>query len=209
MMGSSIEDLRAEGLIPAENARPNFFAVKEAVLPWDRFPDEDIILGPEMRATGEVMGIAESAGLAYGKALLAAGMKLPQSGNVFLSLADRDKAIGLAAAQAYTMRGFTLYCTPGTSRYLNHHGVPNVVVDKVGESENDTLALIEGRKVQLVINTPRGSRARTDGWKLRIAAQHAGIPCVTTVQGALAAARSLQEGPDALLRVRSLQDWHR
>ncbi len=209
MMGSTIAELREEGLIPPDSDAPDFFAVKEAVLPWDRFPDEDIILGPEMRATGEVMGIAESAGLAYGKALLGSGMKLPQSGAVFLSLADRDKAIGLAAAQAYTMRGFTLYCTPGTSRYLNHHGVPNEVVDKVGESANDTLALIEGNKVQLLINTPRGSRAHTDGWKMRIAAQHAGIPCVTTVQGALAAARSLQEGPDALKRVRSLQDWHR
>ncbi len=207
MTGSTIEELRLEGLVP-EDPAPDFYAVKEAVLPWDRFPEEDIILGPEMRATGEVMGIAESAGLAYGKALLASGMKLPQSGNVFLSLADRDKALGLAVAQAYTMRGFTLYCTPGTSRYLNHHGVPNEVVDKIGESENDPLNLIHSGRVQLVINTPRGSKARSDGWRMRLAAQHAGIPCVTTVQGALAAARSLQEGPDALIRVKSLQDWH-
>ncbi len=208
MVGSTIEELRLEGVIP-EDTSPDFFAVKEAVLPWDRFPEEDIILGPEMRATGEVMGIAESAGLAYGKALLASGMKLPQTGNVFLSLADRDKALGLAAAQAYTMRGFTLYCTPGTSRYLNHHGVPNEIVDKIGESDNDPLNLIHNGQVQLVINTPRSSKARSDGWRMRLAAQHAGIPCVTTVQGALAAARSLQEGPDALLRVKSLQDWHR
>ena len=209
MVGATISELRDEGLVLDPDHRPDFVSVKEAVLPWDRFPDEDIILGPEMRATGEVMGIAETAGLAYGKALLASGLKLPHSGNVLLSLADRDKGLGLAAAQAYTMRGFTLYCTPGTARFLNHHGVPNKVVDKIGESEDDTLALIESGDVQLVINTPRGSRAQSDGWKMRLAAQHSGIPCVTTVQGALAAARSLQDGPEALIRVRSLQDWHR
>ncbi len=208
MMGATLAELRAEEVLP-QSFRQDFMAVKEAVLPWDRFPEEDIILGPEMRATGEVMGISESAGVAYGKALLATGVVLPESGNVFFSLANRDKAIGLAAAQALSMQGFKLYCTQGTARYLDHYGVPNEVVDKVGEGPNDGLALIEAGEVHLVVNTPRGSRARSDGRKLRLAAQHAGIPCVTTVQGALAATRSLQAGRDALHAPRSLQDWHR
>ncbi|MDH3540807.1 MAG: ATP-grasp domain-containing protein, partial [Acidimicrobiia bacterium] len=207
MLGATIAGLREEGLVPAAG-RPDFVSVKEAVLPWNRFPEEDIVLGPEMRATGEVMGISDSAGVAFGKALLAAGMKLPETGNVFFSMADRDKAIGLAAAQALTMLGFKLVCTSGTGRYLDHYGVPNEVVAKVGEATDDAFELIESGQVHLVVNTPRGRRARSDGRRIRLAAQHAGIPCLTTVQGALAAARSLQAGRDAIYRVRSLQDWH-
>lgn len=206
MVGATLEELREQGVV-LPSSKPKFTAVKEAVLPWDRFPDEDIILGPEMRATGEVMGISEMAGIAYGKALLAAGMELPVSGDVFFSLADRDKAVGLAAAQALTMLGYKLIATPGTARYLDNYGVPNEVVVKLGQSENDTLALIQSGRVGLVVNTPRGSRARSDGRQIRLAASRAGIPCVTTVQAALYAARSLQAGPDALTVVRSLQDW--
>lgn len=200
--------LREEGLLEP-HTRQDFVAVKEAVLPWDRFPQEDIVLGPEMRATGEVMGISAEGGIAYGKALLSAGVKLPLSGNVFFSLADRDKALGLAAAQALTMLGYRLLCTKGTARYLEHFGVPNTVIDKVGEGPNDFLALMESKSVGIVVNTPRGRRARSDGRLIRLAAQHGGIPCLTTVQGALAAARSLQAGPEALATVRSLQSWHR
>ncbi len=207
MMGATLAELRTEGLLPTEQ-RPDFVSVKEAVLPWNRFPEEDIVLGPEMRATGEVMGISDTAGVAYGKALLAAGLELPETGNVFFSLADRDKAFGLAAAQAFTMLGFKLICTSGTGRYLDHYGVPNELVPKVGEAEHDTLDLIESGQVDLVVNTPRGRRARSDGRQIRLAAQHAGIPALTTVQGALAAARSLQAGRGAVAEVRSLQDWH-
>lgn len=207
MTGATIEALRTEGLL-GDVGTPRFVAAKEAVLPWNRFPEEDIILGPEMRATGEVMGISDSAGVAYGKALLGSGLELPEQGNVFFSLADRDKAIGLAAAQALAMQGFKLLCTKGTARYLDHFGVPNEIVDKVGEGPNDTLKLIAAGDVDLVVNTPRGSRARSDGRLIRVAAQQAGIPCVTTVQGALAAARSLQAGREALSAPRSLQAWH-
>ncbi len=207
MMGATIADLRDEGVL-GPHTQPDFVAVKEAVLPWDRFPDEDIVLGPEMRATGEVMGISAEGGIAYGKALMAAGVKLPSGGNVFFSLADRDKALGLAAAQALTMFGYRLMCTKGTARYLEHFGVPNTVVDKVGEGPNDFLALMESQSIGIVVNTPRGRRARSDGRLIRLAAHHGGIPCLTTVQGALAAARSLQAGPEALAAVRSLQSWH-
>ncbi|HEY5649861.1 MAG TPA: carbamoyl-phosphate synthase large subunit [Acidimicrobiia bacterium] len=207
MMGSTLAELREEGMLE-EPSKAEFTAVKEAVLPWDRFPEEDIVLGPEMRATGEVMGIGPDAGVAYAKALLAAGHVLPSEGAVLLTLADRDKAMGLAVAQAFHILGFDLWATPGTARYLEHHAIPARQVDKVGMGELDTKTLIESGRVQLVVNTPRGGRARSDGRVLRHAAKSVGIPCVTTLAGALSVARSLRAGDEALNTPRSLQDWH-
>jgi carbamoyl-phosphate synthase large subunit len=207
MMGATLAELRSEGLL-VEPSEPDFTAVKEAVLPWDRFPEEDIVLGPEMRATGEVMGIGPDAGVAYAKALLAAGHVLPNEGAVLLTLADRDKAMGLAVAQAFHILGFDLWATPGTARYLEHHAIPAQQVEKVGMGEMDTKTLIESGRVQLVVNTPRGGRARSDGRVLRHAAKSVGIPCVTTLAGALSVARSLRAGDKALNTPRSLQDWH-
>jgi carbamoyl-phosphate synthase large subunit len=160
-----------------------------------------------MRSTGEVMGIASDVGVAYAKALLAAGHVLPSEGTVFMSLADRDKPVGLAAAQAFAILGFKLVATPGTARFLSHHAIEAEVVDKVGEGPDDAPSRIEAGRVQLVINTPRGGRARSDGRLIRRAAHRHGVPCVTTVQGALAVARSLRSGPAATLRPQSLQEW--
>jgi carbamoyl-phosphate synthase large subunit len=207
MMGATLEELRAEGLLAPPRDR-NFVAVKEAVLPWDRFPEEDIVLGPEMRSTGEVMGIGPDVGVAYAKALLAAGHILPSRGTVFLSLADRDKPMGLAVAQAFTMLGFSLIATRGTARYLSHHAIYADVVNKVGEGPDDTRHRIEAGEVHLVINTPRGGRARWDGRLIRHTARRFDVPCVTTIAGALAVARSLRSGPGAIRRPRSLQEWH-
>jgi carbamoyl-phosphate synthase large subunit len=207
MMGATLAELRAEGMLVAASDA-EFTAVKEAVLPWDRFPEEDIVLGPEMRATGEVMGIGPDAGVAYAKALLAAGHVLPSEGSVLLTLADRDKAMGLAVAQAFHILGFELWATPGTARYLEHHAIPAQQVDKVGMGDLDTKTLIESGRVQLVVNTPRGGRARSDGRVLRHSAKSVGIPCVTTLAGALSVARSLRAGEQALNTPRSLQDWH-
>ncbi len=207
MMGTTLAELRAEGLL-TEPSTAEFTAVKEAVLPWDRFPEEDIVLGPEMRATGEVMGIGPDAGVAYAKALLAAGHVLPKEGAVLLTLADRDKAMGLAVAQAFHILGFDLWATPGTARYLEHHAIPARQVEKVGMGDLDTKTLIESGRVQLLINTPRGGRARSDGRVLRHSAKSVGIPCVTTLAGALSVARSLRAGDQALNTPRSLQDWH-
>ncbi len=207
MMGATLADLRTEGMLP-EPSEARFTAVKEAVLPWDRFPEEDIVLGPEMRATGEVMGIGPDAGVAYAKALLAAGHILPSEGAVLLTLADRDKAMGLAVAQAFHILGFDLWATPGTARYLEHHAIPAQTVEKVGMDELDTKTLVETGRVQLIVNTPRGGRARSDGRVLRHAAKSVGIPCVTTLAGALSVARSLRAGDEALNTPRSLQDWH-
>ncbi len=209
MLGATIEQLRREGLVPVTAERPDFVAVKNAVLPWDRFPEEDSVLGPEMRATGEVMGIGSDVGVAFAKALLAAGHILPSRGRVFLSFADRDKPMGLAVAQAFTMLGFELVATHGTARYLRHHAIDAEPVNKVGEGPRDIGTRLEDGEIQLVINTPRGGRARSDGRTIRIAARVHSIPCVTTIQGGLAVARSLRAGTGAILRPRSLQEWHR
>jgi carbamoyl-phosphate synthase large subunit len=208
MMGASIEELREEGLVPTVETR-GFVAVKDAVLPWERFPEEDSVLGPEMKATGEVMGIGEDVGTAFGKALLAAGHALPDRGRVFLSFADRDKPMGLAVAQAFVMLGFELVATQGTARYLGHHAVDAERVHKVGEGPRDIGERLENGEINLVINTPRGGRARSDGSAIRRAARIHSVPCVTTIQGALAVARSLRSGPGAIARPRSLQEWHR
>jgi carbamoyl-phosphate synthase large subunit len=208
MMGATIEQLRAEGLVPVSPRRPDFVAVKNAVMPWDRFPEEDSVLGPEMRATGEVMGIGSDVGVAFAKAMLAAGHILPSRGRVFLSFADRDKPMGLAVAQAFTMLGFELVATHGTARFLRHHAIVADPVNKVGEGPRDIGQRLEDGEIQLVINTPRGGRARSDGKTIRIAARVHSIPCVTTIQGGLAVARSLHAGTGAILRPRSLQEWH-
>ncbi len=160
MMGSSIAELRAIGMVPDEDREIDFVAVKDAVLPWDRFPEEDAILGPEMKATGEVMGIGPDVGVAYGKALLAAGNVLADRGRVFLSFADRDKPLGLAVAQAFTMLGFELVATKGTARYLQHHAITAELVNKIGEGPRDIGERLQNGEVQLVVNTPRGGRAR-------------------------------------------------
>ncbi|HUG07488.1 MAG TPA: carbamoyl-phosphate synthase large subunit [Acidimicrobiia bacterium] len=208
MLGSTITQLREEGLVP-ERPAESFVAVKDAVLPWDRFPEEDNVLGPEMKSTGEVMGIGPDVGVAYGKALLAAGNLLADRGRVFLSFADRDKQIGLAVAQAFTMLGFELLATTGTARYLRHHAIATEVVNKIGEGPRDIGERLANGEVHLVVNTPRGGRARYDGITIRQAARRLKIPCVTTVQGGLAVARSLRAGPGAINKPRSLQEWHR
>jgi carbamoyl-phosphate synthase large subunit len=209
MMGSSLSELREEGMVPESVVEPGFVAVKDAVLPWDRFPEEDTILGPEMRATGEVMGIGPDVGVAYGKALLAAGNTLADRGTVFLSFADRDKPLGLAVAQAFTMLGCHLIATGGTARYVDHHAIAAERVNKIGEGPRDSGERLENSEVHLVVITPRGGRARSDGLSIRQIAKRNHIPCVTTVQGGLAVARSLRAGPGAIHKPRSLQEWHR
>lgn len=155
------------------------------------------------------MGIGSDAGVAYAKALLAAGHVLPTEGTVFISLADRDKPMGLAVAQAFHMLGFELVATSGTARYLEHHAVPATQINKVGEGTDDTRDWIESGRVQLIVNTPQGGRSRSDGRIIRHAARSVGVPCVTTIAGALSVARSLRAGDSALHEPKSLQDWHR
>jgi len=205
MMGATIAGLRAEGMVPDGPVPGAFFAVKEAVMPWSRFPDEDAVRGPEMRATGEVMGIAGDLGTAYAKALMAAGIRIPRRGTVFFSLADRDKAAGIDAARRFADLRFRLLATEGTAAFLVTHGLPAAHVDKVGEGPWDPVRLIEEGKIDLVVNTPSGERALGDGRLIRRVASRVGIPCITSLTGALAVGRSLGGNPAALEAVTSLQ----
>jgi carbamoyl-phosphate synthase large subunit len=209
MAGATLAQLREEGILrpPVEGGH---VSVKEAVLPFSRFPDVDTVLGPEMRSTGEVMGIDTTFGLAFAKSQIAAGDRLPESGAVFFSLADRDKEGGLAAAARFYELGFTLAATAGTAAFLEHQGVPvETVVGKVGDPGGGPTAvdLIASGKVQLVVNTPRGRGPRADGAYIRTAANVHNVPCLTTVAAARAAAGGIADWGKHGLSVRSLQEF--
>ena len=208
MMGESLSELRASGLLGQGTSAHRGVAIKEAVLPWKRFPAEDRVLGPEMRATGEVMGWAATVGGAYAKALRGAGHVIPSSGTVFLSLDDADKPAAAALADDLTGLGFRVLATHGTAGHLVRHGVAVTHVDKVGEGSYDPVRLIELGEIDLVINTPGGSRSRGDAALIRAAATRHDVPCVTTVRGGRLLVESLRSGDEAV-RVTSLQQHHR
>jgi carbamoyl-phosphate synthase large subunit len=210
MAGASLAELRAEGLLRAP-AAGGWVSVKEAVLPFSRFPGVDILLGPEMRSTGEVMGIGSTFGLAFAKSQMAAGTALPLQGTVFLSLADRDKESALAAARAFHRLGFSLAATSGTAAFLESHGVPvATVVAKVGEhGAADAVDLISSGRVQMVVNTPRGRGPRADGLHIRAAALEHHVPCLTTVAAARAAAAGIADWRRHPMSVVCLQEVHR
>jgi carbamoyl-phosphate synthase large subunit len=210
MSGSTLAELRTEGLLKPP-VSGGHVSVKEAVLPFNRFPDFDRLLGPEMRSTGEVMGIDVTFGLAFAKSQIAAGDKLPEGGGVFLSLADRDKPSGLLAARRFAELGFSLIATAGTARFLEEHGIDvEKVLGKLGDAAGEETAvdLIGAGKVQLVVNTPRGSGPRADGAYIRAAAASQGIPCITTTAAAIAAANGMADWSTHELRVRTLQEYH-
>jgi carbamoyl-phosphate synthase large subunit len=211
MVGATLAELRAEGLLT--DPVGGHVSVKEAVLPFNRFPGVDTLLGPEMRSTGEVMGIGATFGLAFAKSQIAAGNRLPTSGTVFFSLADRDKAAGLEAARAFAALGFDLAATSGTAAMLAGEGVTvGTVVAKVGEDHPgrvDAVELIAGGKVQLVVNTPRGRGPRADGLHIRATSTAHLVPCLTTVAAARAAAAGIADWLAHPLSVRSLQEYHR
>jgi carbamoyl-phosphate synthase large subunit len=210
MVGATLDELRVAGLLPPP-AGAGHIAVKEAVLPFNRFPEVDTVLGPEMRSTGEVMGIDRSFGLAFAKSQTAAGNRLPASGTIFLSLADRDKRAGLVAARRFAELGFTFVATEGTADALAREGLAvDAVIGKLTEGDGiDAIELLESGKVDLVINTPRGRGPRADGAHIRRTATARGIPCVTTVAAALAASAGLLERTRHAETVRSLQEYHR
>jgi carbamoyl-phosphate synthase large subunit len=215
MCGATLSELREEGLLcpPVEG---DHIAVKEAVLPFSRFPDADALLGPEMRSTGEVMGIDLTVGLAFAKSQLAAGDRLPLSGTVFMSLADRDKATGVVAARRFSELGFEIVATAGTAAFLTEAGVSVAQVlskltasgDPAVGGGSDAVELIGSGKVQLVINSPRGRGPRADGAHIRAAAGANHIPLLTTAAAALAAANGIADSLEHSPTVRSLQEYH-
>ncbi len=217
MLGASLAELRVEGLLceslmrqDPDDGEPPVVAVKEAVMPFTRFPEVDPALGPEMRSTGEVMGIDTTFGRAFYKAELAAGTVLPTSGTVFLSLADQDKPAGLVVSKRLRELGLGVVATQGTSDYLARFGQPvDEVVAKVSEGAGKTAVdLIAAGEVAFVVNTPRGGVGRTDGEQIRKAASLHQVACVTTVDAALAAVHGLAELRASPTHVRSLQELH-
>jgi carbamoyl-phosphate synthase large subunit len=210
MLGATLNELRTEGLLTEPVT--GHVSVKEAVLPFSRFPEVDTALGPEMRSTGEVMGIDSTFGLAFVKAETAAGTVLPTSGLVFLSLADRDKPAGLVVAQRLRELGLGIAATSGTATYLSRFGVVvDRIVAKVSESTigSDTaVGLIESGEVAFVVNTPRGGGSRSDGQAIRKAANVHHVSSVTTIEAALAAFRGLIEQKKHPITVCSLQEFH-
>ena len=209
MLGATLAELRAEGLL-RERSRHGYVAVKEAVLPFGRFPEVDPALGPEMRSTGEVMGIDRTFGRAFFKAELAAGTVLPTGGMVFLSLADGDKPAGIVVAKRLRELGMGIAATTGTAAHLARFGeTVDLIVGKVSEGADLTaVELIADGKVSFVVNTPQGRGGRTDGEQIRKAANLHRVSSVTTVEAALAAVQGMAEQAGGAIDVRPLQSYH-
>jgi carbamoyl-phosphate synthase large subunit len=203
MLGEKIADLD----LPAEVATGHV-CVKEAVLPFDRFAGTDVLLGPEMRSTGEVMGIARDFPTAFAKAQAAAGARLPNSGTVFLSVADRDKSAATAIATQIHDMGFKLLATRGTATALARMGIPAQAINKLSEGSPHVVEAIGRGEVDLVINTPVGTGARSDGYEIRAAAVAHRIPCITTMSGGIAAVRAIAAAAHGEPEVVSLQELY-
>lgn len=217
-VGSTIAELKAEGLLPASDRNsPHGVSVKEAVLPWNRFRRTDgrgvdAVLGPEMRSTGEVMGISASFGGAYAKSQISSFGPLPKSGTVFLSLADKDKSAGVDSARALVELGFKVLATAGTANFLAEHGVVASQVRKHSEGrgvlgEPTIVDILNSGEIDLVINTPVGRGTRADGWAIRTAAVQRSIPIITTTPGFSAAVEGIKVLRQGALGVKSIQEW--
>jgi carbamoyl-phosphate synthase large subunit len=202
MMGRKLEEAALTGKkIP-------HFGVKEAVFPFSMFPEVDPLLGPEMRSTGEVLGLDRTFGLAYFKAQSVAQQTLPVRGAVLLSVANRDKPAALKAAKAFHDLGFRIRATRGTQRFLDENGIPSEPINKQTEGRPNIVDGIMNKEIQLVINTPAGKESKTDDSYLRKAAIKYRIPYITTLAAALAAAQGIADRSRQPTRVRSLQEYH-
>jgi carbamoyl-phosphate synthase large subunit len=204
MLGERIADLD----LPAQPMRDTHVCVKEAVLPFGRFLGADSLLGPEMRSTGEVMGIATDFPTAFAKAQAAAGSALPARGTAFITVTDADKPAGAGLAAQLHDLDFRIVATRGTAQAIERMGIPVTVLNKVGEGSPHVVDWIARGDVDLVINTPTGSGARSDGWEIRRAAHTRGIPAITTLAGGQAAARAIRAARAGEPAVVSLQDLH-
>ena len=216
-VGATIRQLRNEGMLPAGNGKAKGISVKEAVLPWNRFRrvdgrGVDSVLGPEMRSTGEVMGIAATFGESYAKSQISSFGPLPKSGKVFVSLADKDKNHGIAPAKSLIDLGFTILATTGTAAYLRESGISVTEVRKYSEGqgamgERTIVDLLHAGEIDLVINTPVGRGTRADGWMIRTAAIQRSIPCITTTAGFAAAVSGIAALQQGEMSVKSIQKW--
>ena len=203
IMGEKLKDLGLESELT-----PGHISVKESVFPFSRFPGVDTILGPEMKSTGEVMGIDPSFGLAFAKSQLAAGQKLPLSGTVFISVKDDDKKPMLYTASRFHSMGFEIVATRGTAAFLGHHRIPSRPVNKVREGRPHVVDMIKNGEIHLVINTTGSKKAVTESFSIRNTALAFNIPYTTTLSGATATALAVEAMKEGELAVRSLQEYH-
>ncbi|MEH2460862.1 carbamoyl-phosphate synthase large subunit [Nostoc sp.] len=202
MSGKTLEELHF-----TEEVIPTHIAVKEAVLPFNKFPGTDTILGPEMRSTGEVMGIDSDFGRAFAKAEMGAGERLPLTGTVFVSMSDRDKAAAGAVVKEFIDLGFKVMATLGTRRVLLEHGLDIELVLKLHEGRPHVLDAIKNQKIQLIINTPSGEEAQTDARLIRRTALAYKIPIITTIAGAKATVAAIRSLQNTTLDVKAIQDY--
>ncbi|MGD9180385.1 MAG: carbamoyl-phosphate synthase large subunit [Desulfobacterales bacterium] len=203
MLGRTLQEL---GL--TSETVPEHISVKEAVLPFDRFPDVDILLGPEMKSTGEVMGIGSDFGSAYAKAQLGAGQNLPTKGTVFISVIDNDKETVLPLAASFRDAGFKIMATHGTSKFLVENGIANKRVNKVSGGRPHVVDAIKNAEIQLVINTSVGGETRRDGYYIRRNSLRHKIPYATTTAGGMAIYKAIQRLRGKKLNVKTLQEYN-
>ncbi len=204
MAGKKLEEIGV-----TEEPRVDGFFIKEAVLPFKKLPGSSILLGPEMRSTGEVMGHAAHFGHAFAKSQIAAGVGLPQSGAALISVNDYDKSAGLKIARDLSRMGFVLYATSGTADFFRKVGMPVNIVGKIEEGSTDIFDLIKSGSVQLILNTPLGTHAHSDGAKIRAAAIAMNVPLLTTLSAGMAAVAAIQALRKKELSYRSFQEHFR
>jgi carbamoyl-phosphate synthase large subunit len=202
MLGGSLDDF------DLAKKTFNHFGVKEAVLPFNMFPEVDPVLGPEMRSTGEVLGLAGSYGLAFFKSQEAARSPLPLEGTVLITIADRDKPRVVEAARKLQVLGFRILATRGTHRFLEEQDISSSPVNKIYEGRPHIVDAIKNGDIQLVINTPKGKFSEVDDSYIRKEAIRHGIPYITTTSAARAAARGIEARRNGTDPVRSLQEYH-
>jgi carbamoyl-phosphate synthase large subunit len=182
--------------------------VKESCFPFVRFPGADIILGPEMRSTGEVMGADESFEIAFAKSQLAVKTVLPMKGKVFMSFADRDKQAGALLAAQFRELGFEILSTAGSAKVMGERGVPVTLVMKVQEGRPNIIDYMKNEEVSLIVNTPSGPTARDDERKIRREAVQRGVACVTTMAAARVVVKAIKALQHGEMNVCALQDWY-
>jgi len=215
MIGKKLKEIVPE-VFEIKNVHPatdfkdkNFsrYSIKEVVFPWNRFPEVDPLLGPEMKSTGEVMGIDEDFGMAFYKAQAAAGNTLPEKGNVFISVADKDKPSVIDVAKELVNLGFTIYATDGTHKFLKEKGIDSVPVNKLSEKRPNIVDRIRNGEIQMIINTPSGKRERSDAYFIRRAAVEHKIAYFTTVRAAYAAVQAIKSFKEKELTVKPIQEF--
>ena len=201
MTGMTLKELGV-----TEEPIPRHVSIKGSVIPFRKFDGVDIVLGPEMRSTGEVMGVSEKFSLAFAKSQIAAGAVLPESGNVFISLTSRHKESALKLGKSLSELGFKIMATEGTAERLEAGGVEVTRVKKIAEGHPNLIDHLKNEEIALILNTPSGKGARTDEGKIRAAAVQYGVPCITTLAAADAAVSAMKATREAPMEVMSLQE---